>query len=392
MKVLITTDWYSPAINGVVTSVINLQRELTAQGHEVRVLTLSHSPRSYRAGSVTYIGAISAGKIYPGARFRTAPARRLLTALAQWRPDVIHSQCEFSTFLIARKLAEVTDAALVHTYHTVYEDYTHYFSPSRKWGRNAIAAFSRLVLSQTDAVIVPTEKVQSILLRYRVEKPIYVVPTGLDVERFSHSADSTYLSILRQQLRIPARNFVLLYLGRLAEEKNIDLLLRCLASLHREDITLLPVGNGPYRKELERQVSELHLENQVVFAGMVKPDQVPNYYHLGDLFVSASTSETQGLTYIEALASGLPALCLRDPCLEGVIQNDVNGWQFRDPVEFRAYLNRFLESQELRERMGLSAAESARDHFSADAFAAHVAEVYREAIAQHRQRSETGAA
>ena len=98
MKILITTDWYAPTVNGVVTSVLSLRRELLAQGHDVRVLTLSQTPHSRCEDGVTYIGAVSAGMIYPGARLRMAPGRELLTDLVEWKPDVIHSQCEFSTF------------------------------------------------------------------------------------------------------------------------------------------------------------------------------------------------------------------------------------------------------------------------------------------------------
>ena len=190
MKILITSDWYAPAINGVVTSVLNLQRELSAQGHDVRVLTLSRSPRSYCSGAVTYIGAISAGKIYPDARFRTAPARHLLQQLINWSPDVIHTQCEFSTFLMAKKIAAATGAPIVHTYHTVYEDYTHYFSPSRKWGRRAIAAFSRWIIARTACVIAPTDKVRALLERYQVNRPIYVIPSGIDLRQFTGMADA----------------------------------------------------------------------------------------------------------------------------------------------------------------------------------------------------------
>lgn len=380
MKILITTDWYAPSINGVVTSVLNLQRELSAQGHEVKVLTLSRTPRSYRIGNVTYIGAVSAGKIYPGARLRTAPARHLLSALIQWHPDIIHSQCEFCTFLIARKISNTTGAPLVHTYHTVYEDYTHYFSPSRKWGKQAIAVFSRIVLSQTCAVIAPTKKVEDLLLCYQVCEPIHIIPTGIDLSLFHTAPDPQRLRLLRARLGIPEGNFLMVYIGRLAEEKNVDMLLRCLADLGRKDISLLLVGNGPHRSELEAQARTLGIEKNVIFAGMVPPQDVPNYYHLGNLFVSASTSETQGLTYIEALASGLPALCQHDPCLTGVIADGINGWQFHNITEFCTYLNRFLADPALQAEMSQQAVRSANENFSTAAFASHVLEVYHQVL------------
>ena len=387
MKILITTDWYAPTINGVVTSVLNLERELTALGHEVRILTLSQTPYSRCEGNVTYIGAIGAGKIYPGARLRTAPGRELVQALVDWRPDIIHSQCEFSTFLMARKLSAVTGAPIVHTYHTVYEDYTHYFSPSRRWGKVAVAAFSRWVVAHTAGVIAPTAKVRQILDGYEVSRPVYVIPTGIDLSRFAAPVDEVRLARLRQSLGIPADQFVMVYVGRMAEEKNISELLRYTAALQRRDVTLLLVGDGPYRASLETQVRALRLEDRVRFTGMIPPERVLDYYRLGDVFVSASTSETQGLTYLEALAAGLPAVCRRDACLAGVIVDGVNGWQFRDGADFRTAMARLLGDKELRRVMARQAVELAKQEFSAEVFARRVLAVYDQILGRSQRNA-----
>ena len=101
MKVLITTDWYKPAINGVVTSVCNLREELQQRGHEVKILTLSRTARSYEEEGVIYMGSVNAGYIYPGARLRVSPGRELYRGIIEWNPDIVHSQCEFSTFFMA---------------------------------------------------------------------------------------------------------------------------------------------------------------------------------------------------------------------------------------------------------------------------------------------------
>lgn len=380
MKVLIASDWYAPTVNGVVTSVLNLQRELEAQGHEVRILTLSQSLKSRVEDKVTYIGAVSAGLVYPGARLRTALASHQIQALVDWHPDVIHTQCEFSTFLLARKISDRTGAPIVHTYHTVYEDYTHYFSPSRVWGQRMVARFSRHIISQTSCVIVPTEKVQAILTGYHVSRPVHVIPSGIDMSRFSQKAEDVYLRQLKAQWKIPEDHFVLTFIGRLAKEKNIEELFACLAQLQRKDITLLLVGDGPYRQTLEEAVRSMGLSDQVIFTGMVKPTQVVNYYRLGDLFVSASTSETQGLTYIEALATGLPALCRKDDCLAGVIEDGIDGWQFENSEEFMEHLQTFLADPNLQETMRAAAAKQAQENFSADSFARRVAQVYSAAI------------
>ena len=147
MKVLITTDWYYPVINGVVTSVQTLAAELKKRGNEVRILTLSRNHQSYREGGVYYAGSVGAGRIYPQARLKLPVSGKCIKELILWKPDIIHSQCEFSTFLMAKKIAKELQIPIVHTYHTVYEDYTHYFSPRKKWGEiNPIILrfFSRL--------------------------------------------------------------------------------------------------------------------------------------------------------------------------------------------------------------------------------------------------------
>lgn len=390
MKILITSDWYVPTVNGVVTSVVNLQRGLEAMGHEVRILTLSQTAHSRTDGTVTAIGAIGAGRIYPGARLRTAPGTELLQELVEWKPDIIHTQCEFSTFLMARKLSALTGAPMVHTYHTMYEDYTHYFSPSRRWGRKAVSVFSRWVVNQTACVIAPTVKVRRLLEGYEVGRPIHVIPTGIDLSRFCRPMDELQLQVLRRSLDIPADAFVMVYVGRLAEEKNISELLHQTAALSGGNVRLLLVGDGPYRASLESQVEALGLQDRVIFAGMVPPDQVADFYRLGDVFVSASSSETQGLTYLEALASGVPALCRRDECLEGVIQDGVNGWQYQTSAQFRRHLQQLMDDPALREQMGRQAAELAQRSFSYQAFAARAAAVYQQVLGS--QSGSVGAA
>ena len=386
MKILIASDWYSPAVNGVVTSVKNLRRELARRGHEVRVLTLSQTRRSWEEDGVTCLGSIAAGLIYPGARLRTALAGRYIRELVAWRPDVVHTQCEFSTFFLARRIAQTLDIPLVHTYHTVYEDYTHYFSPSVHFGKRAAAIFTRWAASHTDCLIAPTGKVRRLLQDYGVQKPVFVVPSGIDLSRFRSEPDPLRSAVLRSSLDIPQDRFLLVNVGRLAEEKNIGELLRFRADLGPGTYTLLLVGDGPDRARLETMASELGLAApDVVFAGMVPAEQVADWYQLGDLFVSASTSETQGLTYAEALAAGVPVLCRADPCLLGVVQDGENGWQYRGEEDFWKKLELFQSQPHHWARMRRRARETAGE-FSAELFGARVENIYMEQI----QRSMVG--
>ena len=386
MKILITSDWYTPAVNGVVTSVLNLRRELEARGHEVRVLTLSRDIHSSVRDGVTRIGSVPAGLIYPGARLRPTLTSRLVRDLAEWGPDVVHSQCEFSTFFLARRIAEELDIPLVHTYHTVYEDYTHYFSPSVRLGRRAVALLTRWVAGQTDCMVAPTGKVRSLLQNYGVTVPVFVVPSGIDLRRFQRELVPGCRAAMLQSMGIPAENLVLVSVGRLAEEKNLEELLAFRADMGRQGVTLLIVGDGPHRPQLEQRAADLGLTApDVVFAGQVPPEQVADWYRLGDLFVSASSSETQGLTYVEALAAGVPALCRADDCLTGVIREGENGWQYRDEQEFLHRLDWFRCHPDRWEDLSRQAAASARE-FSAGEFARRLEGIYLEQIRRHHGR------
>lgn len=344
MKILITTDLYVPSVNGVVTSVVNLTKELMGLGHDVRVLTLSKCNKSYKEDNVIYIGSISANRIYPGARIALTYDNEYIEELKRWNPDVIHSQCEFSTFRMALNIARETNSPIVHTYHTIYEDYTHYILINKRIGKKLAALFTKRILNHADTVIAPTEKVYSLLTRYGVDKKIHVIPTGIDMERFNIYLDDMEKKKLRKKLGIPEKERVLIYVGRLAKEKNLEEILLFLSRLraNRMRITLLIVGDGPYRSSIENYANNLGIAENVVFAGMVPPDKIHLYYQIGEVFVSASNSETQGLTYIEALASGIPALCKKDSCLDNVIKDGVNGFQYISFRDFSQKLNLIL--------------------------------------------------
>lgn len=373
MKVLITTDWYSPVVNGVVFSVVLLKRELERLGHEVRVVTLSGSHRSYREGNVYYLGSVSAARIYPGARLRLGRSRRVLRELAEWRPDIIHSQCEFSTFRVAHALHRKLDIPIVHTYHTVYEDYTHYVLPSRRMGRQVVSAFSRWVANRSACIIAPSGKVKALLESYGVTCRLEVIPTGIDLDRFRGEPDPAWRAGTLDRLGVPEDRPILLYLGRLAKEKELERVLDALAAGGRRDFTFLVVGDGPCRQALEERAAELPFHT--VFTGMVPHDRVRDYYQLGDLFLTASTSETQGLTYFEALAAGVPVLCRRDLCVQGVVEDGVNGWQWEEQADLLACLDRFLDDPALRDALARGARQSAL-RFSAQAFGQAAADLY----------------
>lgn len=252
-----------------------------------------------------------------------------------------------------------------------------------------VRTMTRRIAAQTDCLIAPTGKVKRLLEDYRVLQPIYVVPTGIDRERFA--AKTGERERMREELGIPADHTVLVFVGRLAKEKNCEELLRGFTRFRNAAVTLLFVGDGPCRGELERQVKDSGMERQILFAGMVKPEEVSRYYHAGDLFVSASRSETQGLTYLEALGSGLPMLCRRDGCLDGILSDDVNGWQYGTEEEFAQRLEQFLAHPEIRDEFS-KAAVRISGGLSVSAFSENAERVYRERILRrHIVRQEVSA-
>ena len=231
------------------------------------------------------------------------------------------------------------------------------------------------MLKKADAIVVPSKKVRHLLDSYDIHLPTYVIPTGINTEKFSEKPPDFWIYQKKQEYGIPDKNLVLLYIGRLAKEKNIEELLFCMSFLAGKGITLLMIGDGPYRSRLEQITVELGLNLYVIWGGMVPPEQIGTYYHLGDVFVNASTSETQGLTYIEALSAALPMLCHKDDCLAGVIEDGKNGWQYNNPEEFVRYALIFRDQIHLRNSMSEYAARKAEE-FSRDVFADRLETLY----------------
>lgn len=387
MKILITTDWYKPVVNGVVTSVLNLTEQLERHGHEVKVLTLSRNCHSYKEGNVIYAGSVGMGKIYPQARVKIpVVAGEYMEELLKWRPDLIHSQCEFSTFFLAKRIAGELNIPIIHTYHTMYEDYTHYFSPQKTWGRSLVQLMTRKLSDQVDAMIAPSGKIEGILEDYRVSCPVSVIPSGIDTEKYRKRIDDGSRKALQKQYDIKENETVLVYIGRMAKEKNIEELLWYQKSVQKY-AKLILVGDGPYRQTLEEKANEYGVTDSVIFTGMVSPDEVARYYQIGELFVSASTSETQGMTYDEALAGGVPLLCRKDDCLKEVIVEDKNGWQYENVSMYIECIQKWKEFSEDEKRNIRNTAVKTADQFSSESFAKQVEQVYLAVLEERKRRN-----
>ena len=378
LKILITTDLFTTETNGVVTSVKNLFDQLTAKGHDVRILTISDSFHSHKEGAVYYVRSVPLKAVYPDLRMPTTYRSRLIQEIIDWKPDVVHSQCEFFSFQFAARISRITGAPIVHTYHTLYEQYlTSYVVPSKRLGEFVAKMFSRNRLRNVKTLVAPTLKVENALQGYGLHAPISVVPSGISLEQHHQRLSPEQRRQMRQSLGIGEDDRVMLNLGRLGGEKNLGELMELFAQVrqHNDKLKFLIVGDGPAREDLQRQAQRLGVAEYVIFTGMVDPSQVQNYYQLGDIFVSASTSETQGLTYIEAAANGLPLLCRQDDCLADVLQEGQNGYEYTSAEEFLQAIDMAMHDTQWREAAARRSQEIAAA-FDKKAFGEAIENIY----------------
>lgn len=379
MKILITTETYYPVVNGVVRSLLNLKKSLEDRGHEVKVLTLSHGVRSYKSADAYYVGSLSATKIYPDARIFHILAKTYLRELVKWEPDVIHTQSEFSTFVMAILISMQVKCPIIHTYHTVYEDYTHYITRNKKAGIKLVAMVSKSWADRVDYMIAPTEKTAEILESYKIPREkLAIIPTGIKIPQI-------YETDLRAELGIGKDEKVMLYLGRLAEEKNIEEVIDYFGQMTDAKAKLYIVGGGPHLEKLKAYSQ--NASKEINFVGMVEPSEVNKYYQAADVFVTGSTSETQGLTYYEALANGTPVVAREDSSLEGVVMDGFNGYSYQNFEEFEKHVTDILNNEELKNKLSKNARAYALENFSMESFGEKCEALYEKAINECKYES-----
>lgn len=335
MKILLATDEYINQINGITNSVVALKNELIKLGHDVRVLTLSPNNKSYVKDNDYYISSIHV-PIYPDARYSFRKNDKLLKKIIEWSPDLVHIQTEYSARVLANKIIKKLNIPYVITCHAMYEDYIRYWCPSKKLGKFIIKKLSNKYYNPSKALVVPSIKLKKKEIEYGVKCPIEVIPTGIDLEKFNNRISLEERKKLLKKYNIDIDKKVLVTVSRVAVEKNIEEIIDYFKLLLEKDSNyrLLIVGDGPDKKNLENLVGKLELNEYVKFTGMIMPDEVYKYYQLGDIFVCASTSESQGLTYVEALASSLPLVCRKDDCLLDVIEVGKNGFVYENHDDF----------------------------------------------------------
>lgn len=386
MNIGLFTDTYPPEINGVATSTEMLRKTFELHGHNVYIVTTNpHSNKMEYKDRILRIPGILLKKLY---NYRLAGIfhPKATKIIKSWKLDVIHCQTEGGVGIYGRLLAPSLDVALITTYHTMYVDYTYYvtkglFDQSIK---SLVKKLSKLLSKACTEFTTPSVKTKDALRSYGVERYINVIPNGIDLDKFERN------EINEERIRKFRKDnnfedtFILLSLGRVAEEKAIDVLIDSYASFlakkPSKKTMLLIVGDGPSKANLEKQVHDLKIEENVMFIGKVPYDDVPFFYQLADLYVSASVTETQGLTFIEAIASKTLVLCRFDENLSEVIKEKETGFYFSDNDTFELKLNSILNMSEIeKEKIKINAYKINR-RYSLDAFYENMLEVYKRAI------------
>ncbi|MDT2827504.1 glycosyltransferase family 4 protein [Enterococcus viikkiensis] len=347
MRIGFFTDTYFPQVSGVATSIKTLKEQLESQGHEVYIFTTTDPEAEdfekdiVRMPSVPFISFTDRRIVVRGIWFAYQIAKEL-------ELEIIHTHTEFGAGFLGKMVANRLHIPVVHTYHTMYEDYLHYIANGKVVRPTHVKHFIKMFVNHSTGVVCPSQRVVDTLKRYDVDVPMKIIPTGIEVDRFIRpDITSVETEALREKLGIQNRELMILSLSRISYEKNIHVIVQQFPEVLMSfpNARLVIVGKGPYRDELEELVEQLGIQKYVQFTGEVPHEDVACYYHAADYFVSASTSETQGLTYAEAIASGTQCVVEGNDYLNQLINHETLGATFEQDEDFSDALIHYMQQQ-----------------------------------------------
>lgn len=397
MRIGLFTETYTPYISGLVTSVVMLKNALEKEGHEVYVVTANLDSFKYDWNPeerILKIPGLPTG-IYDS-RLTSIYPIKAVNRIKSWKLDVIHSQTEFAIGTFARLLAKQYNIPLVHTYHTMYEDYIHYITKGyfNKSSKKLVEYLTRFYCETTATeLIVPTNKIYKLFIeKYKYKKNIHIIPTGIEVERFyQEKAIDSNTNELRKTIGLSKKDFVILFVGRLAEEKNVEFLIDAQKKLSdkHNNIKLIIVGDGPDKEKYEVYSKSLGLENNVIFTGKASWEDMPYYYHVTTVFATASKTETQGLTVIEAMAASKVPVCMRDEAFQSMVTEDLNGLFFETEEEYIEKILFLYDNKKELQYLDKQARIQA-EHYGSKNYADRALEVYNRAIIEKQAEARFG--
>ena len=392
MRVGIFTDSYYPHISGVATSIEMLKNALEDMGHIVYIVAPNLENRKLvydKEKKVIYLPGIKTG-MYKLRLAESYSIKAMKIIKNEWHLDVIHTQTEFTVSRFGRTVAKKLNLPVVHTYHTLYEDYIYYITHGHfdKLARKTVVKItSNYCNNKCDKLIVPTEKIKDLFVnKYNITKNMAVIPSGIDIKKFYRTNTLKKKSEeLRKKYKINIDDFVIGSVGRVASEKSFDEIIKNLTELvkYNNKIKFMLVGDGPELSNLKKLTKELKLDKYVIFTGLIDYNLIPSYYQVFDAMVSFSKTETQGLTIVEGLAASLPVVCINDESFSSIVQNNYNGYLFDKSEDYRKYILDLVYNKEVYKQMSMNAKNSVYS-YSKEVFASNVLKIYHEAVAEKK--------
>ncbi len=371
MNIGIFSECYLPTLNGVVVSIETFREELEKRGHKIYVFTPKTKgfkdkdpDHVFRFPSFTWPGEEN----YPIA-LPTAAAKVIKKA-KELKLDIIHSQHLFTMGRLGMRVAHELNIPMVYTYHTLIAEYTHYVPIFNLAAKQILKNISRDFCNDCDQVITPSPSMARILKTYGVTKPIEAIPTGIHIEEMEHHFPD---KVIRAKWDIPENRKILLYLSRIAKEKNIDFLFKAFKKIlanrlkkHRlADVHLLMVGGGPELNFYEDLAKKMGINDYVSFTDMMQKKNANKFYGAADLFVFPSITETQGIVVTEAMAAGIPVVAVNKMGPSDLVRNGHDGYLTDLNInDFAGKIESLLDNPEKRKEMGKNAKESAKEFSS----------------------------
>jgi 1,2-diacylglycerol 3-alpha-glucosyltransferase len=381
VRVLMISDVYFPRVNGVATSIRTFREDLGHLGCETWLVapvypsSSEDDPKILRQPSRYLFFDPEDRLMQTGAAF--AACREL-----QGRFDLVHIQTPFVAHRLGLRVSRMAGVKVLETYHTFFEEYLHHYLPfvPRTITRALARTISRRQCNGVDRVIVPSKTIARVLEQYGVDTRIDVIPTGLDMRDFAGGDGRRF----REKFGIPARRPVLLLVGRVAYEKNIEFILEALAAVRASisDVLLVIAGEGPALGMLRRRVESAGLANHVMFVGYLdRRGSLLDCYRAADVFVFASRTETQGLVLLEALALGVPVVSTAVLGTKEVLENAPGTVIVEENVvAFASAVIGLLEAPERRVALAREARDFVATRWSSAEMARRLASVYRELL------------
>ena len=394
MRIGLFSDSYYPHVSGVSTSVEMLRETLEKMGHRVFVVApnLYDNKFKYDKGNgIIWLPGIKTG-IYNTKLTRFYSSRAMFIIKNEWKLDIIHSHTEFGVGYFSRIVSRKLKIPIVHTYHTLYEDYLHYIAKGKhtKLLKKIVIKLTRYYCDKKcDELIVPTNKIKKLFnSKYNIKRKMHVIPSGIDLRKFyPNEKILEKVKTLKRRYKIKDKDFVLGSVGRIASEKSFDKIIYNLKDLVaiNSNIKLMLVGDGPDIDNLKQLTKELELEGNVVFTGLVDYSLIESFYQVFDVLVSYSKTETQGLTIIEGLAANKPAICIKDDSFREMVRDGYNGFLVKNDKEFKEKVLFFIKDNYTYTIMCRNARASV-ENYSKEAFANNILKVYELALEKKKAK------